>query len=162
MRQGELDKQLLNATEIGDLGKVKELVISGADINCKDDMGWYVLANVCWFRHKEILRFLLDSGCEVNSKGHNGDTAILLAGYAGDKDIVKMLLERGSDISITNDFGDNGLSYHKKIWSDYDVQELIINKQPHNIKLLSDSIGILPELMEKYKDIMELAEMGLF
>ena len=44
----------------------------------------------------------------------------------------------------------------ESLWRNKKIQELIINKQPHNIKFFDDKIGILPELNIKYKDIIEL------
>jgi len=160
--QQYLNDRLIDAAENGYFDKVKESINDGADINCVDKNGWSVLDNACWFKHNDIVYFLLDNGCEVNSKGHNTDTALILSCYIKNAHAVKMLLNHGADVGICNDFGKTCFIYNKTIWTDDELQELVITKQPHNIKLLDDEIGILPELMEKYKDIMELSLMGLF
>ena len=52
--------------------------------------------------------------------------------------------------------------YCENVWEKEETQELIINRQPHNIKFFDDKIGILPQLKEKYKEMIQLSLMGLF
>jgi len=70
-------------------------------------------------------------------------------------------LRNNANINTKNDYGVSCLDQLANIWKKENVQELIINKQPHNIKFFDEKIGILPSLREKYKDIIELSLMGL-
>ena len=74
---------------------------------------------------------------------------------------MKLLLDKGADINMYDYYGETCLDYQKKKWKYAKVQELIITKQSHNIKFFDDKIGIIPFLKEKYKEIIELYEMGL-
>jgi len=72
------------------------------------------------------------------------------------------LLEYGADINAYSKGNESCLDFIKYVWKEEYVQELIITGQPINIKFFDDEIGILPSLKKKYKEIIELSEMGLF
>ena len=76
---------------------------------------------------------------------------------------MKLLLEYGADIKVYNKYNKSCLDYkYKGVWKQKYTQELIISGQSHNIKFFDERIGILPSLKIKYKDLIELSEMGLF
>jgi len=209
------DERLLDASNRGDTKKVKELLDSGADIECKDKYGMTPLmkasangntetvrllldykANVndrynaplilasrygnieivkmlldnnaivnitnkefstplMWASRNgetKIVKLLLDRGAGINSIDKHGETPLILASCYGRydrKETVKLLLKHDADINVYDDAGICCLDYNKELWEDKEIQEFIIDKQPHNIKLLDDKIGILPSLKIK-------------
>ena len=57
----ELNKQLIETSEKGDLTKVKELIENGADVHAQNDRA------LCWSAqcgHLEVVRFLLENGAK--------------------------------------------------------------------------------------------------
>jgi len=146
---------LLNASEKGDILMVTKMLDYGADINTTDV--WYdtPLIIACTNNHSEIVAELLSRGADINETNVINMSAI---DYAISREqikikIIELLLKYNANIRFQKKYVNE--------WAGEDIQELIINTQPHNIKLLDDNVGILPHLKQKYKDIIELAEMGL-
>ena len=192
----DLDKQLLDASQNGDVNKIKELLDSGADKEVKDDDGWTPLAwasnnghteivkllldsdadiesednngwtpliLASWCGHTEIVKLLLDSDADIESEDNNGWTPLILASINGKTEIVKLLLEYGADIKVYNNANNSCLDYKcKNVWTKKYTQELIISGQPQNIEFFDDKIGILPSLKKKYKEVIEMSELGIF
>jgi len=109
-----------------------------------------------------LVEFLLDRGSDIDARDSNDLTALIWSSVYKNKRIVELLLTRGADINKCSHSKITCLHYSDDIWKEEQIQELIINKQPHNIKFFDDEIGILPQLKEKYKEMIELSLMGLF
>jgi len=132
-----------------------------ANLEYADMSGSTPLIWASWLGCTEIVELLLDRGADIYTKDNFDRTSLACASFNGFVRITEMLLIRGSDIN-GRDLGDVPYTHHsKQVWRTKYIQELIINKQPWNIKLLDDNVGILPELKEKYKEIIELSLMGL-
>lgn len=58
-----------------------------------------------------------------------------------DIDVANTLLQSGADISIHDNNGKTVLDHSRDTWKRNDIQELIVSKQPQNIKLFEDKIG---------------------
>jgi len=140
----------------------KLLLDRGSDIENINDDGFTYLSEAIMYKLPEIVKILLDHGVDTEYIDSGGYTPMRYAIMDGQIEIVKLLLEYSADINNHNGELPSYLCYEREMWVEEYVQELIINKQPHNIKLLSDMIGIRPEMKEKYKDIIELSLMGLF
>ena len=109
------------------------------------------------------MKLLLEYGADKEAKDKDGWTPLIFASWNGHTEIVKLLLEYGADIKVYDSGNKSCLDYKcKGIWKDEYVQELIITGQPINIKFFDDKIGILPSLKVKYKEVIEMSEMGIF
>jgi len=157
-----INDQICKASLAGDMNEVKRLMFKGSDIDTKDSLGWTPLLYACNNNHMEIVKLLLDGGAKITSESYSGWSPIVLVNSNGNIELVKLLLEYSADINVFTNTRISRLEHQKKIWSDESIQELIINKQPHNIKFLDVKVGLLPSLREKYKEIIELSQMGLF
>jgi len=60
----EIDKKLLNACEIGDLEKVKQLLENGADVNAENKYGLTALMYASYNGHKEVVELLKSYGAK--------------------------------------------------------------------------------------------------
>ena len=60
----DIDEKLLNACEVGDLEKIKQLLENGADVNAKDKYGWTALRYASSWGHKEIVELLKSYGAK--------------------------------------------------------------------------------------------------
>ena len=151
---------------------VKVLLDNNANIEAEDEQGRTSLFTACIYGHKEIVKLLLDRGANIEHKDHYNETVlgnIAMHSESGDhktsdKEVsdITILLEYGADINTADQFGEPCLNYIKYIWKMPYIQELIITGQPHNIKLFGDKIGILPSLKKKYKEVIEMSEIGIF
>jgi len=100
-------------------------------------------------------------GADIEATDDIDNTSLICASFRGRIAIVKLLLEYGANINVYDSDDESCLDYCVKLWRKQEIQELIINKQPQNIKFFDDKVGILPELRIKYKEIIELSHIGL-
>jgi ankyrin repeat protein len=102
MRQ--VDQDLFDACEDGDLEKAKRLIEKGADINAKDNDGWTPLHYACGHNgNKAITSLLLENGANVDVKDYfNGWTPLH---YARNEAIASLLLEKGANINAKSHDG---------------------------------------------------------
>lgn len=125
-----LERQLFKAAEKGDLGKVKELVDAGAEVNAvhsghgldtwlyeaglpsgvgrgsidyADPDGNTVLMRAALRGHMDVASFLISKGANVNITTNNGVTALLLATCEDHTSLVKLLLDAGADPNVQDD-----------------------------------------------------------
>ena len=154
---------LIAACENGCVEIVELLLKKGADIEAKDKSDWTPISYACWNGRIQTVRLLLDNGANINSVDNDGFTPLKRASRRGHKETFKLLLEYGADIKVRDIYNNMCLEYEcKGVWKEEYTQELIITGQPINIKLFDDEIGILPSLKVKYKEIIEMSELGIF
>jgi len=159
----DLDELLIDASKDGDTNKVEELLDRGANIEARSWYGNTPLSCAAINTDYDTVVLLLDRGAYINTSNNDGDTPMILAVSDYNKRIVKILLEYGADIKIHNKDKTNCLENEcNGVWKEEYTQELIITGQPHNIKFFDDKIGILPSLKMKYKEVIEMSEMGIF
>ncbi|XP_063601900.1 putative ankyrin repeat protein RF_0381 [Penaeus indicus] len=83
----------------GDLGKVRELVAGGFDVNAvlqeKKNKECRPLHLAADGGHVDIVKFLLRSGAQAEAKNYEGMTPLHLASWGGHAEIIKALLDRG-------------------------------------------------------------------
>lgn len=91
---------LLNASVIGRINAVKELVKNGADVNMKSKFGFTPLHAAAQNRHREIVAYLLRNGADINAQNDDGDTPMHLAIRSIRIEIVYMLLRNGANPRI--------------------------------------------------------------
>jgi ankyrin repeat protein len=82
----------------GNTGRVKELILQGADINQRDYEGRTALMFAVVNGHYETMQVLLERGAEVNARSNQGGTALMAAVLADDLKMVQALLDKGADL----------------------------------------------------------------
>lgn len=97
--------ELLNATKVGNLIRVKELIEKGADVNFKDKDSMNALIWASYSGYNDIVKLLIENKTEINAKGRlctmcDNETALSLAASSGYLEIVKLLLNNGADIKF--------------------------------------------------------------
>jgi len=162
----DLDEKLSDASYLGNYDTVAYLLDSGADENYKNSDGWTPLMYASRNGYAEIAKLLLERGADVNITNKVGCTSLIFASMKSHKRTVEILLEYCADISCIDKLysSENScLDYTcRGVWKKEYTQELIITGQPHNIKFFDDKIGILPSLKKKYKEVIEMSELGIF
>jgi len=77
--QEKKNEYLVDAAHDGDLGMVKYLIKSGADINFKNNCDLTILMIASYTGHLEIVKYLIDNGANINIKNENDQTAFSLS-----------------------------------------------------------------------------------
>jgi ankyrin repeat protein len=185
LSQKELNEQLLEASEKGNLEEVKKLIAQGADVNYQDENGRNVLmyAVLAPFGHyptekiKQIIKILTDEEVDVNKTDKEGNTALIIVmsewsdydAINNEKvELIDILVSLGANVNATNKKGETALmSIHLEDYTDYDliVKKLLsvganINaKNNEGRNVLMDFVGKIDEkkaaLTEEDSDIYE-------
>ena len=112
------NQALIKAVSGGNLNRVKSAIRTGADINFKDDNGYFPLLSAVMKNNYEITKFLIDSGANLNitSGKHSGKsgvydygTALIFAVKDENYEIIKLLIDSGADLNIQNEDGKTAL-----------------------------------------------------
>ncbi|KAL0266782.1 UNVERIFIED_CONTAM: hypothetical protein PYX00_009235 [Menopon gallinae] len=95
-------EELLRATANSELGRVKQLLDAGVDVNSYDtnDTRNSPLHWAACYGSKEVVAFLIENGAHVNSLNSCGATPLHDAVDRGDKKVCAELIQAGADISI--------------------------------------------------------------
>ncbi len=92
------------------LDKVKEVLESGADVNCESGDGYTALHLAVSRGNKELTDLLLARGAEIEVyESHNLMTPFYCAVMNGHKDIAELLLSKGADINTDDLHGNTPL-----------------------------------------------------
>src|SRR6266496_2042988 len=87
---------LINAVSAGQVGAVRVLLASGADVNASDVNGISALIEAADKGRSKTTRLLLKSGANVNTSTRGLGTALSAAERSGYNDIVAMLRQAGA------------------------------------------------------------------
>ncbi len=106
-----MDGDLLEAVDDRDIGSVRELLRSGADINEKDEYDATPLINAAMSGLTDIVRLLIEHKALLDEKDDDGYTALMYAARYGDTEIVRLLVDNGAAINKRNSYGETALSF---------------------------------------------------
>jgi ankyrin repeat protein len=81
------------ASQNGHIDMVKYLISQGADINAG---GNHVVSLASWGGHLEMVKFLVSQGANVNASDNN---ALFMAAHGGHSEVVKYLISQGADFT---------------------------------------------------------------
>lgn len=94
----EMAHELFAAVREGDVGKLRELIAAGCDVNAHlDDMdsaGWTALMSATWRGRLQCCDVLLDAGANVNAINSDGMTALDLADSLGRTECAALIRKR--------------------------------------------------------------------
>jgi len=96
----------LDATIAGDVGRTRQHVGKGTDIEVRDALERTPLLLATRVNGVEVARLLIDAGADVNAKDSIKDTLFPYAGAEGRNEILKMILAtRKANLKDTNRYG---------------------------------------------------------
>lgn len=108
----DVNEQLYDAVEKGDIDKLVDALNRGANPNTRDDGHPAIKAAAMYESYDgkraiDMVNILLDKGARVNAvdTGFHGGTALSEAVVNGNKDLVALLLQRGANKEIRNKYG---------------------------------------------------------
>lgn len=91
---------LLNASTLGRINAVAELIKNGANVNKKGPFGFTPLHAAAQGGHREVVIELLKNGADINALNEDHDTPMHLALRSQQIEIVYMLLRNGGSSKI--------------------------------------------------------------
>lgn len=83
--------ELIDAAKKGDFELVQALLLSGADVNERDNHGDSPLIFAAENNHKEIVELLLEKGADHTLQNNWSETALMVAAFKNNKEIVDIL-----------------------------------------------------------------------
>lgn len=111
----DLDNDLRNASEEGDLDAVLSLLASGADADVAGDEGRNAVINAAWRGRGRIINLLLERGVATELPDNSGRTPLMWAAINGHIDIVRQLVEAGANPDQRD--GDGGTALIRASWN---------------------------------------------
>jgi hypothetical protein len=101
---------LVNAAARDELGKVKELLAAGLDVNILDaDTDTTALMEAVDNGNQEMVVVLLNAGADVNAKNKFGGTALLMLREQATDEIVRTLITAGAKVNVKDAEGNTPL-----------------------------------------------------
>ena len=91
---------IIEASDTGDIARVRSLLDDGVDVNICDNTGNTALTCASRHRRTDIVRILLTHGAKVNIITVRGRTALMCASNGGCIENVRLLLSYGADVTI--------------------------------------------------------------
>lgn len=101
----EIDRQLLDGAEDGDLDKVRALLEKGADVNAQRRDGYTPLLLALGEGHNDVCRVLLDAGARVDTTIYNGSSAMHVAASGGNLEGLELLHSQGGSVDTRRSDG---------------------------------------------------------
>ena len=116
-------------------------------------------------RKIETIKYLVEKGANVNFQDNTGWTPLLwsVGTFYSGSEIPKYFIKNGADITIKSIHNDICLSHRKDIWSNYEMQKLILSKNPRWIGEFSKhNIPLHKWIKEEYPEDAVSSELGFF
>ena len=148
----------------GDLDRIKKIVKgTDVDVNDKNVNGRTILMFAAMGGHLDVINYLIYNGANINAMSNIGNTALIYASSVGELKVMVELVRQGSDITITNGNGYTCLDYSKELWEKYELQKIIMFKNPNWIReLKKHKIPIHSFIKEDYPEETISDELGFF
>ena len=162
------NRDLSSAAWIGNLEKVRALLVEGADPNAADERGVTPLMETAGWttydgfesgkeeRHAEIVNLLVSKGAKINIQDKEGATALMWASAWGHGFIAQALLNNGASVNYEDKQGRTALTWaaHRGAKDTYLVQPLL--KKGAHIRLME---ALLLEDMAKAHMLVDTANL---
>jgi len=102
-QMSELDDELLQASETGDLAAVTNALQQGAQVDARDSgFGRTALMTASMHSFIDVMQVLLAAGANVNLQARLGETALIMAASARGGESIRLLLANGADPTIAD------------------------------------------------------------
>jgi ankyrin repeat protein len=94
-----MDQELRSKVAYQDIEGVEKLILSGADVNARDEMqGNTALILACSYGFTDIAKLLISNGADVNVHNTMYGTSPLIAAAFISEELVEILLANGADV----------------------------------------------------------------
>ncbi|MCC6005620.1 MAG: ankyrin repeat domain-containing protein [Thermofilum sp.] len=103
-----LNSELIQAVEKGDIVKVRYLLEKGANANARDSRGATALHKAASQGNVHIAQLLIEHGADVNSRNEYGATPLH---YSKNGEVAELLIKHGADVDARDSDGWTPLHY---------------------------------------------------
>lgn len=159
---------------------VKKYINKGADVNAKDDSGFFPLLIAVDNNNRDMVKLLISAGADLNLKtgkiyGKSGiadyGTALMYSTKFGLYEMSKLLIDSGADLNIQNEYGKTALMIAAENGNEKLIKILVSKGADVNIKTLDkmtalsyavryDKIKIAKTLIAKGADVNNVQYHG--
>ena len=103
---------IFEATRKGNIGRIEELLASGADVNQQDSWGNTPLHCASAGRRRKVVALrLIEAGARVNQQNNYGETPLHIAAFWGFEVLALRLIQAGADVNQANNRGETALHW---------------------------------------------------
>jgi ankyrin repeat protein len=119
---------------MNDASTVQELLGSGIDPDCRDELGRTPLHWACQEGKLEIVKCLLNAGASIDVQDNGGFTPLYTAVGEGNLGITRELLERNASPTLRVKSDGDGTPLHSACaWGHFDIVKLLVDKKQVDI-----------------------------
>jgi ankyrin repeat protein len=123
--------EIHDASQTGDLTKVKALLSANPELVSSKTNGWTPLHLAAMYGRKDVVEFLLKSKADINGKDKNGETALHFAAMLGHHNLAELLLANKAEVDARDNDGETPLFYAAR----KEIAELLLNNKANvNVK----------------------------
>jgi ankyrin repeat protein len=97
--------ELVQAAAAGQLGRVRELLRHGADVNARGAGNRTAVTAASLGEHADVVRALVDAGADVDLPDDDRNNAVLVCGITGNVAVLREVLRGDPDLTLTNRYG---------------------------------------------------------
>ncbi|RDD40056.1 Ankyrin repeat and SAM domain-containing protein 6 [Trichoplax sp. H2] len=105
----DLVRQLLSATEQGNISTVTSMLDLSDNVDITDEEGTTALQVACANGHENVARLLVVRGADLNRSNYYGWTGLMQAASYGHVGMVNLLLQNKIEVNAVNEFGTSAL-----------------------------------------------------
>ncbi|EQC36830.1 hypothetical protein, variant [Saprolegnia diclina VS20] len=137
-RKESLGGCLYKAAQLGDVGRVRELLGQSADVEWRHSGGFTPLSAAAFNGHDDVVGLLLDAHANADDVSSNGVTPLIVAALEGHVMVVRLLLGATAKVNWRDNDGDTALHVASRTGRANAVQLLLGAGADVNLK---NSIG---------------------
>jgi ankyrin repeat protein len=103
--------QLNAAVRAGDIGRVRQMLDDGAEVNAKDQEQDTPLHVAAYCGRVRIAALLIQRGADINAQNRYQETPLHYAASQGKADVVALLVQQGADVNARNRYQETPLHW---------------------------------------------------
>jgi len=151
----EFQRGIWQAAIDNNISKVKQLLLKGVNVNCRDSSGYTALHYASRNNFFDMVKMLIDNGACVNCiTKAGGDSPLHRSAYMGNLEITKFLVKNGASIELQNKDGQTCL--HKAVQqNNIEVVKYLVSIKS-NIKNIVDNKGKTPEMYYVSEEMLKV------
>ena len=150
---------LIEAVKGGYEGITKYLINQGANVNAKDDHGYFPLHIAVAYKFKEIAGILIRNGASIDALHDDGRSALHYTVYQKDANMTEFLIMNGANVNVRHlhNFA-TPLHYAVFFNGDIEISKLLIQNGAE-IDAKTPHVGVTPLMMAMIKGLDNMAKI---
>jgi len=152
------EEKLFSACQIGNLGRIQELITTGVNVNVVNKFGFTPLYYGCESGKINVVKFLIEAGADIRIVGLYGITPLHTVCKFGCAEIALTLIEKGADINIFDKNKNTPLHIASKL-NNFEIISALI-KNGANVNLINKEKDTPLHIIEDAESGIALIEAG--